>query len=245
MPSWLLSTGTSSAPAWPCLSPWYLTALDGRVARLTNTETLFGKEYDSLADMVSFGLAPAIVSYQWGVARIAEYGRPGADLAGWRHFSTRPARRCAWPASIPAAATQNKSYFEGLPVRRPPPWSRPSSGGRANGASRGCRPDTRLRGHGAGRRADGQPLRISELQDRSTSIAPIRFFWLVLLVVVIVIVARRPAPHIAGQLWSAMRSGHRSCGSGGGCAARFAPGRAAPGPAAVNRRAQYLRGARH
>src|SRR6202140_1153925 len=49
--------------------------LDGRVARLTSTETAFGKEHDSLADMVAFGVAPAIVSYQWGVARIAEYGK--------------------------------------------------------------------------------------------------------------------------------------------------------------------------
>ena len=52
--------------------------LDGRVARLTSTETAFGKEYDSLADMVSFGVAPAIVSYQWGVARIAD-DKPGDD----------------------------------------------------------------------------------------------------------------------------------------------------------------------
>src|SRR5580658_8770967 len=49
-------------------------SLDGRVARWTHTESAFGKEYDSLSDMVSFGLAPAIVTYQWGVARIAEYG---------------------------------------------------------------------------------------------------------------------------------------------------------------------------
>src|SRR5258706_12090481 len=47
--------------------------LDGRVARWTNTATQFGKEYDSLSDMVSFGIAPAIVVYQWGVARLAEY----------------------------------------------------------------------------------------------------------------------------------------------------------------------------
>ncbi|TLY57375.1 MAG: hypothetical protein E6K51_06800, partial [Gammaproteobacteria bacterium] len=46
--------------------------LDGRIARLTRTESFFGKEYDSLADMVAFGLAPAIVAYQWGVVRIAE-----------------------------------------------------------------------------------------------------------------------------------------------------------------------------
>ncbi len=38
--------------------------LDGRIARLTRTENAFGKEYDSLADMVSFGLAPAIVTYR-------------------------------------------------------------------------------------------------------------------------------------------------------------------------------------
>src|SRR6476661_184485 len=48
--------------------------LDGRIARLTRTESAFGKEYDSLADMVAFGVAPAIVAYQWGVVRIAEYG---------------------------------------------------------------------------------------------------------------------------------------------------------------------------
>ena len=46
--------------------------LDGRVARLTSTESAFGKEYDSLADMVSFGVAPALVTYQWGVERISE-----------------------------------------------------------------------------------------------------------------------------------------------------------------------------
>src|SRR5271154_5519958 len=56
--------------------------LDGRVARLTSTESAFGKEYDSLADMVAFGLAPAIVCYQWGVARIAEYGKAWGRF-GW------------------------------------------------------------------------------------------------------------------------------------------------------------------
>ncbi len=50
-----------------------LDGIDGRVARLTNTSTQFGKEYDSLSDMVSFGLAPAVVVYQWGVARLTEW----------------------------------------------------------------------------------------------------------------------------------------------------------------------------
>src|ERR1019366_4215084 len=56
--------------------------LDGRIARATHTESSFGKEYDSLADMVAFGVAPAIVSYQWGVVRIAEYGRAWGRF-GW------------------------------------------------------------------------------------------------------------------------------------------------------------------
>ena len=54
--------------------------LDGRVARWTGTESAFGKEYDSLADMVAFGVAPAVLVYQWGVVRIGEYG------AVWRQF---------------------------------------------------------------------------------------------------------------------------------------------------------------
>lgn len=56
-------------------------ALDGRVARLTNTQSDFGKEYDSLADMVAFGLAPALVMYQWSLHELADFGRFGRQLA--------------------------------------------------------------------------------------------------------------------------------------------------------------------
>jgi CDP-diacylglycerol--serine O-phosphatidyltransferase len=89
--------------------------LDGRVARLTGTETHFGKEFDSLADMVAFGLAPAIVCYQWGVARIAEYG------AAWGRFGWIAAFFYAAAAAMRLArfnarsATADKRYFEGLP----------------------------------------------------------------------------------------------------------------------------------
>src|SRR5678815_4430736 len=48
--------------------------LDGRIARWTNTQSEFGKQFDSLSDMVAFGIAPATVAYQWGTERIAEYG---------------------------------------------------------------------------------------------------------------------------------------------------------------------------
>jgi CDP-diacylglycerol--serine O-phosphatidyltransferase len=59
-----------------------MDGLDGRVARLTSTESDFGKEYDSLADMISFGLAPALVVYQWGIVRLSELGWLWGKL-GW------------------------------------------------------------------------------------------------------------------------------------------------------------------
>ena len=89
--------------------------LDGRVARWTHTESTFGKEYDSLSDMVSFGVAPAIVTYQWGVARIAEYG-PLWRRLGWLvcfFYAAAAALRLARFNS--RVATQDKHYFEGLP----------------------------------------------------------------------------------------------------------------------------------
>ncbi len=89
--------------------------LDGRVARWTHTESAFGKEYDSLSDMVSFGLAPAIVTYQWGVARIAEYG-PLWRRLGWLVCFFYAAAAALRLARFNArAATQDKQYFEGLP----------------------------------------------------------------------------------------------------------------------------------
>lgn len=89
--------------------------LDGRVARWTNTQSVFGKEYDSLSDMVAFGVAPAIVSYQWGVERIAEYGKL------WGRFGWLAAFFFAVCAGLrlarfnARAATADKRYFEGLP----------------------------------------------------------------------------------------------------------------------------------
>jgi CDP-diacylglycerol--serine O-phosphatidyltransferase len=89
--------------------------LDGRVARWTRTETMFGKEYDSLADMVSFGVAPALVAYQWGHERIAEYGN------AWGRFGWIAAFFYAVCAALrlarfnARAASADKRFFEGLP----------------------------------------------------------------------------------------------------------------------------------
>ena len=51
-----------------------LDGLDGRVARMTNTQSAFGAEYDSLSDMVAFGLAPAIIAYQWALVELGNVG---------------------------------------------------------------------------------------------------------------------------------------------------------------------------
>lgn len=92
-----------------------LDTLDGRVARLTRTSSQFGKEYDSLSDMVSFGLAPAIVVYQWGVARLAEWNVAWGRI-GWLVaflFAVAAALRLARFNSM--AATVDKRFFVGLP----------------------------------------------------------------------------------------------------------------------------------
>jgi CDP-diacylglycerol---serine O-phosphatidyltransferase len=89
--------------------------LDGRVARWTHTETLFGKEYDSLSDLVAFGVAPAIIVYQWGVARLAEYNATWGRI-GWLvtfFYAVATALRLA--RFNVRTASVDKRYFEGLP----------------------------------------------------------------------------------------------------------------------------------
>src|SRR5947208_4886169 len=89
--------------------------LDGRIARLTRTESFFGKEYDSLADMVAFGLAPAVVAYQWGVVRIAEYGHFWGRFGWLACFFYAVAAALRLARFNARAASADKRYFEGLP----------------------------------------------------------------------------------------------------------------------------------
>ena len=81
--------------------------LDGRVARMTNTQSAFGAEYDSMADMVSFGIAPALVAFNWGLA--------SADKIGWLAafvFAASAALRLARFNTQVGKA--DKRYFQGL-----------------------------------------------------------------------------------------------------------------------------------
>jgi CDP-diacylglycerol--serine O-phosphatidyltransferase len=99
--------------AWAIYAAMLLDGLDGRLARLTNTASEFGKEYDSLADMVSFGLAPAIVVYQWGVERLAEYGMVWGRL-GWLAAFLYVAAAAFRLARFNANVAQDRRFFQGL-----------------------------------------------------------------------------------------------------------------------------------
>jgi CDP-diacylglycerol--serine O-phosphatidyltransferase len=85
-----------------------LDSLDGRVARMTNTQTAFGAQMDSLADMVSFGAAPALITYEWVLK----------DLGRWGWFAAFV--YCACAALRLARFNVNtsvvdKRFFQGLP----------------------------------------------------------------------------------------------------------------------------------
>jgi CDP-diacylglycerol--serine O-phosphatidyltransferase len=105
--------GNFQAAAWAIFAAMFLDGLDGRVARLTSTASEFGKEYDSLADMVSFGLAPAIVTYQWGVARLSEYGALWGRL-GWLAAFLYVAAAAFRLARFNTNAGQDRRFFQGL-----------------------------------------------------------------------------------------------------------------------------------
>ncbi len=92
-----------------------LDGLDGRLARLTHTESEFGQQYDSLSDMVSFGLAPAVIVYQWGLVRLAEYGWIWAKLGWLAAFVYTVAGALRLARFNVRVRVADRRYFEGLP----------------------------------------------------------------------------------------------------------------------------------
>jgi len=85
--------------------------LDGKIARATKTTSRFGVEYDSLADLISFGLAPAIVMYLWVLKPLGRLGW----LAGFL-FMICGALRLARFNTMAAGNTGSSSHFQGLPI---------------------------------------------------------------------------------------------------------------------------------
>jgi len=85
-----------------------LDGLDGRVARLTNTQSAFGEQFDSLSDMVSFGAAPALVMYEWTLRGLGKWGW----LAAFVYCAGAALRLARFNANI---GVVDKRYFQGLP----------------------------------------------------------------------------------------------------------------------------------
>lgn len=85
-----------------------LDGMDGRIARLTHTESEFGAQYDSLADMASFGLAPALIIYEWGLFELGKIGWVAAFL----YTAAAALRLARFNTQVGIA---DKRFFQGLP----------------------------------------------------------------------------------------------------------------------------------
>lgn len=92
-----------------------LDGVDGRVARMSNTQTEFGAQYDSLADLVSFGLAPALVMYQYALVNLNHVALGWAKLGWLAAFFYTAAAAMRLARFNTRLGSADKRYFEGLP----------------------------------------------------------------------------------------------------------------------------------
>ncbi len=91
-----------------------LDGLDGRLARLTNTQSDFGEQYDSLADLISFGLAPALLAFNWSLASLSEISTLAGKLgwlASFLYVACAALRLARFNIQVSIA---DKRYFQGL-----------------------------------------------------------------------------------------------------------------------------------
>ena len=87
-----------------------LDALDGRIARMTSTESDFGLQLDSLADVISFGIAPAVLSYAWGLSPLGRLGW----AAGFMFVACGAMRLARF--NVLSAKGTDKRYYVGIPI---------------------------------------------------------------------------------------------------------------------------------
>ncbi|HYN61675.1 MAG TPA: CDP-diacylglycerol--serine O-phosphatidyltransferase [Rubrivivax sp.] len=85
-----------------------LDSLDGRVARMTNTQSAFGEQMDSLSDMVSFGAAPALIVYEWALKGMGKLGW----VAAFVYCASAALRLARFNTNL---GVVDKRYFQGLP----------------------------------------------------------------------------------------------------------------------------------
>jgi CDP-diacylglycerol--serine O-phosphatidyltransferase len=100
--------GRFEAAAIAIFAAMLLDGIDGRVARLTHTQSDFGAEYDSLADMVAFGVAPALVAYEWALGGLGKVGW----LAAFVYTAAAALRLARFNTQVGIA---DKRFFQGLP----------------------------------------------------------------------------------------------------------------------------------
>jgi CDP-diacylglycerol--serine O-phosphatidyltransferase len=106
---WSSIRGTFDLSAYLIIAAGILDALDGRIARMTHSTSAFGEQYDSMADLVSFGVAPAVLAYSWGLADFHRLGWMVSFL-----FVVCGSMRLA-RFNIQAHVV-DKRYFVGLPI---------------------------------------------------------------------------------------------------------------------------------
>jgi CDP-diacylglycerol---serine O-phosphatidyltransferase len=100
--------GEFTIAAYAIVAAAVFDMLDGRVARLTQTQSSFGAEYDSLSDVISFGMAPAFLLYLWA---LQPFGR-----LGWLASFSIVACAALRLARFNVQASEEKNYFQGLPT---------------------------------------------------------------------------------------------------------------------------------
>ena len=106
--------GNFEAAAIAIIVAGILDGLDGRVARLTNTQSDFGEQYDSLSDLISFGLAPALLAFNWALASLSEISVMAGKLgwlASFLFVACAALRLARFNTQVGIA---DKRYFQGL-----------------------------------------------------------------------------------------------------------------------------------
>ena len=162
-----------------------LDMLDGRIARMTGTASEFGLQFDSLADVISFGMAPAILSFAWGLASLGRLGWAAAFL-----FVAAAALRLArFNIQAPSAATSGIS--SGCRARPPRRFRRPRSSPIRTGCT-DIAPRCRARDGGRPGAADGEHDPVPQLQDDRIADPPACTRVLFLVAVFIALIVTHP-----------------------------------------------------
>ena len=100
--------GSFTLAAYGVLFAMLFDSLDGRVARMTNTQSAFGEQMDSLSDMVSFGVAPALIAYIWALKGLGRWGW----IAAFVYCSCAALRLARFNVNT---GVVDKRWFQGLP----------------------------------------------------------------------------------------------------------------------------------